>query len=94
MGQKDLERLVGKLRSMHLAVPGAVSYLYHIQRVLSQAGTDRAWLSPAFYRDIADWKFSGIRQPPGPLISPRSSVENPPIWGYATPQDSGPGECG
>ena len=30
MGKKDLERLVGKLRFMHLAVPGAVAHLYHI----------------------------------------------------------------
>ena len=29
--QKDLERLVGKLRSMHLAVSGAVAHLFHIQ---------------------------------------------------------------
>ena len=55
MGRKELECLVGKLRSMHLAVPGAVAHLYHIQRALSQAGTDRAWLSPDFHQEIADW---------------------------------------
>ena len=55
LGKKELERLVGKLRSMHLAVPGAVAHLYHIQCVLSQAGTDRAWLSPDFHREIVDW---------------------------------------
>ena len=38
MGQKDLELLVGKLRSMHLAVPGTVAHLYHIQRDLAQGG--------------------------------------------------------
>ena len=32
MGRKDLERLVGKLRSMHLAVPGAVAHLFYIQQ--------------------------------------------------------------
>ena len=42
MGRKDLEHLVGKLRSMHLAVPGAVSHLFHIQRALNQGGVDRA----------------------------------------------------
>ena len=57
MGQKDLKRLVGKLRSMHLAVPGAVGHLYHIQRALSQAGTDSAWLYPAFHHEITDWKM-------------------------------------
>ena len=34
IARKDLERLVGKLCSMHLAVPGAVAHLYHIQRAL------------------------------------------------------------
>ena len=42
---------------MHLAVPGVAAYLYHIQHALSQAGTDRAWLSPAFHREIADSKI-------------------------------------
>ena len=54
MGGKDLERLVGKLRSMHLAVAGVVAHLYHIQRTLTHVGTDRAWLSPDFYREITD----------------------------------------
>ena len=57
MGWKELERLVGKLCSMHLAVPGVVAHIYHIQSALSQAGMDRAWLSPAFHREIADWKM-------------------------------------
>ena len=57
MGRKELEHLLGKLRSMHLVVPGAVAHLYHIQCALSQAGTDRAWLSSDFYREIADWNM-------------------------------------
>ena len=40
---------------MHLAVPGGVAHLYHIQLALSQAGMDRAWLSSDFHREIADW---------------------------------------
>ena len=56
MGRKELERLVGKLRFMHLVVPGAVSHLYHIQCVMFQARTDRALLSPDFHCEIADWK--------------------------------------
>ena len=47
MGQEDLEFLVGKLCSMHLAVPGAVVHFFHIQSVLNQRGVDRAWISPA-----------------------------------------------
>ena len=31
IGQKELERLVGKLRPMLLAVPRAVAHIYHIQ---------------------------------------------------------------
>ena len=38
----------GKLRSMHLAVPGAVAHIFHIQRAQNQGGVDWAWLSPAF----------------------------------------------
>ena len=54
MGRKDLERLVGKLCSMHLAVPGAVAHLFHIQRALNQGGVDQAWLWPDFHRELAD----------------------------------------
>ena len=50
MGKKDLERLVGKILSMHLAVPGAVTHLFHIQHALNQEEVDQAWLSPAFNR--------------------------------------------
>ena len=41
MGRKELERMVGKLRSVHHAVPGAVAHLYHIHRALAQAEMDR-----------------------------------------------------
>ena len=36
MVRKELERLVVKLCSMHIAVLGAVAHLYHIQRALTQ----------------------------------------------------------
>ena len=36
MGWKGLERFVGKLLPMHLAVTGEVAHLYHIQSTLSQ----------------------------------------------------------
>ena len=39
---------------MHLAVTWAVAHLFHIQRDLIQGGVDRAWLPPAFHRNIAD----------------------------------------
>ena len=36
IGQKDIESLAGKLRSIRLAVPGAVACLFQIQRPLTQ----------------------------------------------------------
>ena len=55
MGRKDLERLVGNLRSMYLVVPGEVDHLFHIQRALTEGGVEWTYLSPVFHRDIADW---------------------------------------
>ena len=49
MGRKELECLVGKIRSMHLTVTGAVAHLYHIQRALTQGEKYRAWLSTEFH---------------------------------------------
>ena len=59
--QKDLERLVGKLRSIHLAVPGAVAHLFHIKRALNQGGVDRACLSPEFHCKLEDWKALALQ---------------------------------
>ena len=61
MVQKDLESLVGKICSMHLAVPWAVAYLCHVQIVLNQGGVDRVWLSPVFHRELADWKVLALQ---------------------------------
>ena len=38
IGRKELERLVGKLRCMHLVVPGLVAHFYHIHSDLKQGG--------------------------------------------------------
>ena len=61
MGRKDLERLMGKLRSMHLAVPRAVAHLFRIQRALNQGEMDRAWLSPALHSELADLKALALQ---------------------------------
>ena len=50
IGRKELERVVGKLCSMHLTVPREVAHLYHIQRALTQVGGDRARLSTEFHQ--------------------------------------------
>ena len=41
MGRKELENLVGEIRSMYLGVPGVVSHLYHLQQALAQGGVNR-----------------------------------------------------
>ena len=56
MGRKELERMVGKLRSVHHAVPGAVAHLYHVHRALSQGGVDQAWLLPESHCNMVDWR--------------------------------------
>ena len=61
MGRKDLECLAGKLQSMHLAVPGTLDHLFHIQHALNQGGLDRAWLSLAFYSKLVDWKALALQ---------------------------------
>ena len=61
IGQKDLKRLVRKLSSIHLAVPGAVAHLFHIQRALNQGVVDWVWLSPALHRKLSDWKSLSLQ---------------------------------
>ena len=61
MCRKDLEGLVGKLCSMHLTMLGAVAYFFHIQSAMNQGGVDRAWLSPAFHRELTDWKVIALQ---------------------------------
>ena len=61
MGRKDLERLVSKLRSMHLAVPGAAAYLFHIKCVLNKGGVDRVCLSTSFHCELVDWKVFALQ---------------------------------
>ena len=54
MSVKKLRALIGKLRSMHLAVPSAIRHFYHIQAALTKADSGRqAYLSQAFHAKIA-----------------------------------------
>ena len=61
MGRKDMERLVGKIQSMHLTVPGAVAPLFHTQCALNKEGLYRVWLSPTFHRDLVVWKVIALQ---------------------------------
>ena len=53
MSRKKLERLIGKLHSVHLVIPGAIGYFYHIQMALTKANRRTAYLSKDFHRDVA-----------------------------------------
>lgn len=49
-----LYKLIGKLRSVHLAVPGEIFHFYYLQMVLTRAGSGRcAYLTTGFHQDIA-----------------------------------------
>ena len=56
---KNLERLIGKLRSMHLAIPRAVRLFYHLQIDLTsanRASQATAYLSKIVHRDVKFWQ--------------------------------------
>ena len=56
MSIKKLEQIIGKLHSMHLAIPGAIGYFYHIQMALTKANHRKAYLSNSFHHDISYWQ--------------------------------------
>ena len=56
---KKLERLIGKLRSMHLAIPGAEGHFYNLQRSLTAANhAHRAttYVTRGFHSDLRFWR--------------------------------------
>ena len=69
MSRNNLERLIGKLRSMHLALPGAVANLYHLQRALAhgwgEGGVGLVSL-PSFSAKLRAGGRWRIRQPLNP----------------------------
>ena len=53
-----LQRLIGKLCSLHIVVPGAIGQFYHLQTALTRSGMIRqAYISKGFHLDIAHWIF-------------------------------------
>ena len=55
---KNLERLIGKLRSMHLAIPGAVGHFYNLQQSLTaahHAHRATAYVTSGFHSDLRFW---------------------------------------
>ena len=52
-----LRSIIDKLRSMHLAMPGAIGHLFFIQEALTKAGeASKAYLSKSFHWEIAHWQ--------------------------------------
>ena len=47
---------MGKIRSMHIEVPGLVAHIYHIQSALEQGGYDRSMPPPYFHQEIGYWR--------------------------------------
>ena len=64
--------LIGKLRSMHLTVPGAIGHIFFIQKALTKVGmASKAYLSKAFHWEIAHWQRLSINS----LACPRFLAE-------------------
>ena len=60
MSTKKLDLLIGKLRSMHLAIPDDVGNFYHLQMALTaahHASRATAYLSKDFHRDVKFWQY-------------------------------------
>ena len=52
-----LRSLIGKLRSMHLAVAGAIGHFFYTQEAMTKAGNGtRAYVSKAFHWEISHWQ--------------------------------------
>ena len=54
--RKRLEVLIGKLRSMHLAIPGAIGHFYYLQQALTKATPKLAYMSNNFHKEIKYWQ--------------------------------------
>ena len=91
IGQKDQERLVGKIRSMHLAVPGVVAHLFHIQRALNQGRVDQVRLSLAFHRELADWKALALQMASWPTHLAEIVRQDPTHLGFCDASGLGAG---
>ena len=56
---KNLERLIGKLCSMHLVIPGAVGHFYNLQQSLTtahHAHRATAYITRGFHSDLHFWR--------------------------------------
>ena len=66
---KKLERLIGKLRSMHLAIPGAVGHFYNLQQSLTaahHAHRSTAYVTSGFHSNLRFWRRLCAEMPTRP----------------------------
>ena len=66
---KKLERLIRKLRSMHLAVPGVVGHFYNLQQSLTaahHAHQSTAYVTTGFHSDLRFWRRLCVGMPTRP----------------------------
>ena len=54
--RKRLERLIGKLRSIYLAIPSAIGHFHYIQQALTQASQRRAYIFNNSHSEVSHWK--------------------------------------
>ena len=73
---------------MHLTVPGAVAHLFYVQRALNQGGVDRAWQSPDFHQELADWKVLALQAESRPRHLAEIVRQEPTHLGFVTRRDS------
>ena len=92
MGRKDLERLVGNLCSMHLAVPGEVAHLFYIQCALNHGGVERACLLPEFHFKISDWRLLVLQAAARPTHLSEIVRRKPTHLGFYNASGLGEGE--
>ena len=91
MGRKYLERLVGKLHSMHLAVSIAVDHLFHIQFALNQRGLERVWLSLSFHCELTHWKVLTLQLASRPTHLAEIFCQEPNHLGFCDASGLGTG---
>ena len=91
---KKIERLIGKLRSMHLAVPGAVGHLYNLQQSLTAAHhTHRAtaYVTRGFNSDPRFWRRICAEMPTRPTYLAEIVQRLPTDIGFADASGLGAG---
>ena len=91
MSQRKLKRLIGKLRSMHLAIPGAIYHFYHIQMALAKVNCRTAYLSKDFHRDVAYWRLLCSRMKHHPINLAEINQRLPTNLGYTDASGLGGG---